>query len=200
MSAEAKKQLAQTRLDALEAEAPGELGGAEAVDGEYEFEDDYDDDEDDDDRNGKSGAASSSRRGGKASSRGPKTKRNKPAVADPHIARALGQRRPPRLADLLLADGIGELDADEPDAVTRPSDESAPAPPLFGRRRPTAADAVAAGVTLLTLSRDRPDGSVPSSRPMCVVTGYPANYRDPRTHKPYRDKAALTVMSSTHGT
>lgn len=195
LTAEAAQQLAQSRLDALESEAPGELGdGGGAGDDEYEFEDDFDDDE--------AATSTRSRRGGRAESRGAKPKRARIQGPAAHVARALGQRRPPRLAELLLSDGIGEDiepqgAAGEPDGAQAAADETSamlPAPVVvFGLLGgTTAADAMACGVNQLTIGTS-PLGALPP-RKHCVVSGLPALHREPATGRRFASATEYTRL------
>lgn len=195
LTAEAAQQLAQSRLDALESEAPGELGdGGGAGDDEYEFEDDFDDDE--------AATSTRSRRSGRAESRGAKPKRARIQGPAAHVARALGQRRPPRLAELLLADGIGEdvepqeaaSNADGAHAAAVGAGTAAATPAvvfgLFGGT--TAADAMACGVNQLTIGTSL-RGALPP-RNHCVVSGLPALHREPGTGRRYAGAAEYTRL------
>jgi len=191
LTADAAEQLAQSKLDALEAEAPGELGEGGQGDDEYEFEDDFDDDESTTPRTRRGGGKSSDAGGSK-----PKVKRARVQGPAPHVARALGHRKPQRLADMLLADGIGgEESGASSGAVAAASSSSAaaaapdasgvgddrPVVVILGRKPTTAADASAAGISFLSagkcMSRARP------RRKFCSVTGLPALHREPRSHK-----------------
>ncbi len=196
LTAEAAQQLAQSRLDALESEAPGELGdGGGAGDDEYEFEDDFDDDE--------AVTSTRSRRGGRAEPRGAKPKRARVQGPAAHVARALGQRRPPRLADLLLADGIGEDvepqeaagDAGRAQAAAGGEGATAAAPAVvFGLLGgTTAAHAAACGVNQLTIGSSARGALPPRSH--CVVTGLPALHREPGTGRRYASAAEYTRLT-----
>jgi hypothetical protein len=168
-----RDQLARHSLDLLEADNPAEAVDPGPDDGEYEFEDDWDDDEDERPRGARGG-----KRG--ASGRSSKSKRAKTAPVagpEPHVARALGQRRAPRLADMLVADGIGVLD--DEGGVSATAGDAVEERVRYEGLGSICSDSQATYLTSLQVPPRLP------SRPHCELTGLLASYRNPSSGKPF---------------